>query len=73
MSPDSIRLLLGVLAGGATVIASITTGKTLNPLRGMRPFIVARAEQPTLYWSGVVFGGLFWAFIVCLGSGAFVN
>lgn len=37
----------------ALLIASLVTGKTMNPLRGARPFIVARSQQPIRYWTGV--------------------
>ena len=42
-----------VIAGVALAISSIT-GKSINPLRGARPMIVARSEQPRRYWGAIV-------------------
>jgi len=39
---------------GTILVAALVTGKTINPLRGMRPLIVNRSEHPRRFWGGVV-------------------
>ena len=49
---DFLNIVVPVAAAVVAAI-SLATGKTLNPLRGFNPFIISRAEHPSLYWLGV--------------------
>jgi hypothetical protein len=35
-----------------TLVTSLRTGRILNPMRGANPMIVARSQQPQLFWLG---------------------
>ena len=52
---DLNRLWMGtpLIVVGTVLVASIVTGKTLNPMRGLSPIIVNRSENPGRYWGGV--------------------
>jgi hypothetical protein len=52
---DLNRLWVGtsLIVVGTVLVASIMTGKTLNPMRGLSPPIVSRSENPRRYWGGV--------------------
>ena len=41
------------------LLFSLISGKTFNPLRGMRPMIVTREERPYHYWASVILCALF--------------
>ena len=52
---------------GLVLVTMLITGKTFNPLRGINPFIVARADRPGLYWTGIAFWGCLLAVMVWVG------
>jgi hypothetical protein len=59
------RWLSGVF--GVVLVIMLITGRTFNPLRGMSPLIVARADRPGLYWTGIAFWGFLLAVMVWIG------
>ena len=58
MTPSWTAYLPGAIAAVA-LIFSLMTGKAFNPLRGTRPAIVNRMEQPTRYWASVMLCAVF--------------
>ena len=53
---DLNRLWMGIplVVVGAALVASVLTGKTVNPARGTDPLIVNRSDHPRRYWGSVV-------------------
>jgi hypothetical protein len=46
-------LYLPALFVAIALAISLITGKAFNPLRGMRPMIVNRVDQPGRYWAAI--------------------
>jgi hypothetical protein len=56
MSGEAPPIWFGVVAiiiGVGLTMSALVTGKALNPLRGLRPSIVTRADEPGRYWASV--------------------
>lgn len=45
---DAVLILLGGL-----LVASLLSGRTLNPFGALRPVVISRAKYPWLYWCQV--------------------
>jgi hypothetical protein len=52
MIPAWVGIATLVVGAGLTVSA-LVTGKAMNPIRGLSPFLVTRDREPFRYWASV--------------------
>jgi len=70
---DKLDMFTPALIAGMLLLSSLITGKALNPLRGMRPFIVSRSQEPRRYWASVAMNAIFLTVAAAIASTIFLN